>query len=110
MQAIQGFNSKLVRLKDHQLMNQSTNNNKFQFQIGAIKSIPLRLTISLAFLFQFQIGAIKRLYWTSGNIHTFDTFQFQIGAIKRFDSLGRESRVGGFNSKLVRLKDCGRFV
>ena len=58
-------------------------NQKFQFQNGSIKS-------------EYEIGVVKM----SG------LFQFQNGSIKSIRPLRLLYNHIGFNSKMVRLKDC----
>ena len=71
---------------------------RFQFQIGAIKSVVGGSIVHMPQRFQFQIGAIK----SDGRlcrIAQAERFQFQIGAIKSVLECYFDSGVGGFNSK-----------
>ena len=53
--------------------------------------------------FQFQTGAIKSL--SGARLRScFNVFQFQTGAIKSGGVPINKHQIGGFNSKLVRLK------
>ena len=52
------FNSKLVRLEEFRFPTASRTFFKFQFQIGAIRSLR-GVDVSSSGLFQFQIGAIR---------------------------------------------------
>ena len=54
-----GFNSKLVRLKDHTAPDGRRYRNTFQFQTGAIKRVSFTAMSLILFVFQFQTGAIK---------------------------------------------------
>ena len=79
-----GFNSKLVRLKVMSINDQCVlEASKFQFQIGAIKSL----------------SKVSSSAWLT-------KFQFQIGAIKSFATCFEMTAMNllRFNSKLVRLK------
>ena len=76
------FNSKLVRLKDHDSVAKVVKEPVFQFQTGAIKRWNCRLGgCSAKSSFQFQTGAIKRV-GTDILYHQDYSFQFQTGAIK----------------------------
>ena len=81
--------------------------DKFQFQIGAIKSNEKTEILRLNTLFQFQIGAIKS-HQVRILICRYPMFQFQIGAIKSIiETVYKDhAKSGSFNSKLVRLKGC----
>ena len=55
-----GFNSSMVRLKDHAGNKRSKWAHEFQFQYGAIKGSYVRQSCTRsAIVFQFQYGAIK---------------------------------------------------
>ena len=124
---LQGFNSKLVRLKGRQPRIYHLQWYSFQFQTGAIKRLRnckavhttrtgfnsklvrlkeaqrAREPIPSA-KFQFQTGAIKskKVFFSFGVF--WRVFQFQTGAIKSGGCQPRLPSVDGFNSKLVRLK------
>jgi len=76
------FNSILVQLEAAQIPYTYRHPEKFQFHIGAIRSV--------------QCGPDLP---ESG-----DEFQFHIGAIRRLDVLNTSARLAGFNSILVQLE------
>ena len=121
-----GFNSKLVRLEDTDIvtvpfieiflfqfqtgairslsdyLNEQI--GEFQFQTGAIRSSRLQVEGFSNPVFQFQTGSIRRtlLRWKHIAIRL---FQFQTGAIRsEVDTHGYHISYVGFNSKLVRLE------
>ena len=80
---IQGFNSKLVRLKVDWASEKHQRRNSFNSKLVRLK-VALRLLGSTLFEEQFQ---------------------FQTGAIKSLHCLKNMALQSRFNSKLVRLKD-----
>ena len=75
---------------------------RFQFQIGAIGSNPLKPCDLHVQRFQFQIGAIGRTSPVN-IIFPVTGFQFQIGAIGRREMPDPTQAYRSFNSRLVRL-------
>ncbi len=79
------FNSNMVRLKEYRRSLSCADTILFQFQYGAIKSIPASVSMAQAIIFQFQYGAIKS-FLINGGKSALVEFQFQYGAIKRLAS------------------------
>ena len=101
---LEGFYSKLVRLKARTARLMLMKLTLFLFQIGSIKrSVKFRLAL-LAQVFLFQIGSIKRLR-RNRSCNVSRAFLFQIGSIKRITTQTLHRAIGiCFYSKLVRLK------
>ncbi len=123
------FNSKMVRLKDYNIILLQFVRLLFQFQNGTIKSLFGSSSHLIQHAFQFQNGTIKSaspilirysnkaFQFQNGTIKRLlkmlkkpvkHLFQFQNGTIKR----GTKSKVWRackcFNSKMVRLKEPQR--
>ena len=127
MQTWTRFNSILVRLKGSISSRIRRTSHLFQFHTGSIKSsksrdkwepihcfnsILVRLKEKKSFcvscytpLFQFHTGSIKSIFVKSKGVAS-HMFQFHTGSIKSLAGLPVSPDHNGFNSILVRLKEC----
>ena len=72
----------------------------FQFQCGAIKTMPFKYVYVHSFMFQFQCGAIKTKPLKI-MVAVFVAFQFQCGAIKTLSIFLFSVCWSCFNSNVV---------
>ena len=90
--SLQGFNSKLVRLKVDKDIFEETYYEVFQFQTGSIKRVVYLMPMLRIASFQFQTGSIKsappRAFMPGCSV-----FQFQTGSIKSSRHSSKNSRL-----------------